>query len=156
PPGKLYLTGNGWHQVEKNRPVLAFNHYRHPESSGWGDGGGRQGMSFAEARTNPEINLYDAVARALRPEIATGRRVLLTASSAGGIERLSGLLADHGLGVPKPVKDAGDLTAIDAGVPARAVLDMPTGFSAGSLLVVTEQDILGDRLTRAISRKKKS
>ena len=155
-PGKLYLTGNGWHQVEKSRPVLAFNHYRHPESAGWADGGGRQGMTFAEARTNPDINLYDAVARALRPELAGGRRVLVTASSTGAIERLSGLLADHGLGAARPVKDAGELAAVDTGTAARAVLDLPTGFSAGPLLVVTEQDILGDRLTRAISRKKKS
>ena len=155
-PGKLYLVENGWHQVERNRPVLAFNHYRHPESAGWADAGGRAGLSFAEARTNPDINLYDAVVRALRPEIASGRSVLLTASSAGAIERLSGLIADHGLAAPKPVEHADDLAALEPGTIARAVLDLPSGFSAGKLLVVTEQDVLGDRLTRAISRKKKS
>ncbi len=36
------------------------------------------------------------------------------------------------------------------------MLNQPTGFSTDDLLVVTEQDILGDRMTRAISRKKKS
>jgi transcription-repair coupling factor (superfamily II helicase) len=155
-PSKLYLVENAWHQVEKNRMVLAFNHHRHPESAGWADAGGRPGLNFVEARTNPDINLYDAVVRALRPEIAAGRRVLLTASSAGAIERLSGLVKDHGLPKPQAVEHGADLAALGDGVLARAVLDLPGGFSAGPLLVVTEQDILGDRLTRAISRKKKS
>ena len=140
----------------KSRPVLAFNHHRHPESAGWADAGGRPGLSFAEARTNPDINLYDAVAQKLRPELASGRRVLLTASSAGAIERLSGLLKDHGLPTPRPVEHADDLAGLESGVVARSVLNFPTGFSADDLLVVTEQDILGDRMTRAISRKKKS
>src|SRR6185369_14756785 len=120
------------------------------------DAGGRPGQNFVEARTNPEVNIYDAVAKALRPELAAGRRVLLTGASAGAIERLSGLLVDHGLSAPQPVADAEELKAIDGRQATRAVLDLPTGFSAGDLLVVTEQDILSDRLTRAISRKRKS
>jgi transcription-repair coupling factor (superfamily II helicase) len=156
PPNRLYLTDNGWLQIEKNRPVLAFNHFRHPESQGWADAGGRPGLDFVEARTNPDVNIYDAVARQLRPELAAGRQVLLTGASPGAIERLSGLLVDHGLSAPRPVADAEELRAIDGGQVVRAVLDLPTGFSAGDLLVVTEQDILGDRLTRAISRKRKS
>jgi transcription-repair coupling factor (superfamily II helicase) len=156
PPSKLYLTENGWPNLQRGRPVLAFNHYRHPESSGWADGGGRSGLNFVEARTDPDINLYDAVVRALRPEVAAGRQVLVTASSAGAIERLSGLLVDHGLVAPKPVADADGVETLEKGVVARAALDLPTGFATGNLLVVTEQDILGDRLTRAISRKRKS
>jgi transcription-repair coupling factor (superfamily II helicase) len=155
-PGKLYLNENGWGQLQRNRPTLAFNHHRHPESAGWVDGGGRPALNFVEARTNPDINLYDAVATALRPELASGRRVLLTAASAGAIERLSGLLADHGLPKPQPVEHSEDLAKLGKGAVGRAVLNLPTGFSAGSLLVVTEQDILGDRLTRTISRKRKS
>jgi transcription-repair coupling factor (superfamily II helicase) len=96
------------------------------------------------------------VAQKLRPELGAGRRVLLTASSAGAIERLSGLLKDHGLSQPKAVEHGDDLAALESGVVGRAVLNLPTGFSADDLLVVTEQDILGDRMTRAISRKKKS
>ena len=155
-PARLYLAENGWHQMQKDRPVLAFNHHRHPESAGWVDAGGRPGLSFAEARTNPDINLYDAVAQKLRPELKPGRRVLLTASSNGAIERLSGLIKDHGLPAPQLVEHALDLAVLEPSVPARAVLNLPTGFSTDELLVVTEQDILGDRMTRAISRKKKS
>src|SRR4029453_17964962 len=109
--------------MQKGRPVLAFNPHRHPESAGWVDAGGRSGLSFAEARTNPDINLYDAVAQKLRPELATGRRELLTASSNCAIERLSGLIKDHGLAAAKAAEHADDLAGLETGVVARAVLN---------------------------------
>ena len=38
---------------------------------------------------------------------------LFTGGSPGAIERLSGLLVDHGLPAPQPVADAEELKAID-------------------------------------------
>ena len=156
PPSMLYLAENGWQALQKGRLVLAFNHFQGAEASGWLDAGGRPGLNFVEARTNPDVNLYEAVARSLRAELATGRTVLLTAASTGAVERLSGLLGDHGIAAQQAVAHADELAMLPRGTLARAALSLESGFSIEGLLIVTEQDILGDRLTRTVTRKRKT
>jgi transcription-repair coupling factor (superfamily II helicase) len=77
-----------------------------------------------------------------------GRRVILAAWSEGSRERLAHVLADHGL---KTVQLTGSLRAafdLKPGTTALAVWGFETGFEAGKLAVIGEQDILGDRLVR--------
>ena len=77
-----------------------------------------------------------------------GRRVMLASWSEGSRERLCHVLNDHGLTQTKPVGRLADaLSAPKDAVPV-AVWGLESGFEAGDLAVISEQDILGDRLVR--------
>ncbi len=86
--------------------------------------------------------------------------MILASYSVGSRERLAGLLADHGLSrVPlaESWQEALGLAAEvsrNGGGAALAVLPLDHGFSAPDVIVLTEQDMLGDRLVRRQRRKK--
>ena len=61
------------------------------------DLGGRRARDFAAERARPDVNLFDAVAEHLRGELAAGKRVMIAGASAGSLERLRMVLADHGV-----------------------------------------------------------
>jgi transcription-repair coupling factor (superfamily II helicase) len=155
PTDRLYLGDADWRGYAKKHLVLAFHHF------GTGsvetlEAGGSPGLNFAEARTNPDVNVYDAAAKAIRAEQQTGKRVLLTAVSQGAVERIGHLLGEHGLTKQVAVDSLAAFMAYPRDTLGRAALGLETGFNADGLLVITEQDILGDRLTRTVSRKRKS
>ncbi len=156
PVSRLHLTDNAWRNFTEARVTLALHPFQAPDEGGWLRGPGRFGKSFAEARSNPDVNLYQAVASFARAEQQQGRRVLLTAASTGALERLGHLLGEHGLSQQAPVenwKALGDLPPATLG---RAVLSLENGFATDRTIVLTEQDILGDRLIRTVARKKKA
>src|SRR3546814_13043178 len=71
-------------------------------SSGLGvrDAGGRPGLDYAEQRAALQSGgshgqIYDAVGADIERELAAGRRVVLSAFSAGAPARLANLLPDH-------------------------------------------------------------
>src|SRR3546814_1655669 len=71
-------------------------------SSGLGvrDAGGRPGLDYAEQRAALQSGgshgqIYDAVGADIERELAAGRRVVLSAFSAGALDRLANLLQEH-------------------------------------------------------------
>src|SRR6185312_14780886 len=78
--------------------------------------------------------------------------------SIGARERLGNLLADHGLKGGKQAETWQEAlgvadTARSAGV-ALVVLPLDHGFTAPGIAILTEQDMLGDRLVHRKKRKK--
>ena len=71
----------------------------------------------------------------------------------GYIVYYSGVLADHGLEGLEKVETA---WAVETGAvkASFAVLPLERGFETRDLAVISEQDILGDRLVRAGKRRK--
>ena len=103
-------------------------------------------------------NVYEAVVAHLDKLRKDGRRPILASYSGGARERLMGLLTDHGLkgakiaetwqealGVADTTKSFGT---------ALIVLPLDHGFTAPGVAVLTEQDMLGDRLIRRAKRRK--
>ena len=155
PPDRLYLTSEEWGKFEKNHNLVELSSHAVSDVGGSGlDAGGRPGRDFAEARTNPDVDLYQEVASHTLELAGRTGRALIAAYSAGARDRLSGLLSDHGDLVLTPVdtwQDAQDCRG--SAIPA-AVLPLESGFVSGDLAVITEQDILGDRLTRPRKRRR--
>ncbi|WP_267380385.1 MULTISPECIES: transcription-repair coupling factor [unclassified Sphingomonas] len=112
---------------------------------------------FAPERASG-TNIYEAVVDHLAALRKAGKRPVLASYSAGARERLGGLLKDHGLTGAKAADTwqaalAIADTAKSAGV-ALVVLPLDHGYAAPGLAVLTEQDMLGDRLIRRTKRKK--
>jgi transcription-repair coupling factor (superfamily II helicase) len=110
--------------------------------------GGRTGRNFAAERASEGANLFDAAITHLRGLRGQGKRVLVTAFTAGARERLVTLLAEHDFTDARKVDAYAEVEALPAGSVGFAVLGVEQGFETPDLAVIGEQDILGDRLVR--------
>ncbi|HUE18897.1 MAG TPA: transcription-repair coupling factor [Stellaceae bacterium] len=153
PPGLLYLDDAAWGKILGTRKVAQIAPFAAPESATVFDAGAAPGYDFSGARADPKINLFDAVKARIEIEQAAGRRALILAYSAGSAERLGTVMKDHGIAAPMPV--AGWAAFID--LPPRAlglaVLPLERGYVAESTALITEQDMLGERLARPARRR---
>jgi transcription-repair coupling factor (superfamily II helicase) len=153
-PDQLYLDDAQWTATLGARRTGALTPFDLPaESSRSVDAGGRRGGDFAEARANPKVNLFDAVRDHVGHEQEAGRRVLIVAYSRGSADRLKALLGERGV---DDIGLAGAWEDIVAMPPRRvglAVLPIEHGYRCDGVTVITEQDILGDRLARPPRRR---
>ena len=156
PPDRLYLEAGDWERALAERPVAQLSPFAAPEHQDRvADAGGRARRDFADVRAQPDGRLYDAVDAFIAAEQDAGRRVLVTGHSQGSLDRLANLLREHGLGGLAPVASWAEL----AGLPPRTVGLAPVaineGFGTAKLTVVSEQDILGERLARATAARRR-
>ncbi|HUC62574.1 MAG TPA: transcription-repair coupling factor [Alphaproteobacteria bacterium] len=159
PPERLFLDRAALEALLAERWVAHFSPFRLPEG-GEGiariDAGGRTGRDFADARANPDANLFDEVRRHIAAEEEAGRRVAIAAYSAGSRDRLATLLREHGLGRAVEVASWAELDRLPPGSVGLIVLGLEHGFVRGGLAVVSEQDILGDRLVRPARKRSRA
>ncbi|MDX8511189.1 transcription-repair coupling factor [Mesorhizobium captivum] len=118
--------------------------------------GSRHGRSFAEERADPNTNVFDVVVKHIADERAARRRVIVAGWTEGSLDRLGQILAEHHLGNLKPVATLAEVEKLEPGQAGLAVLPLESGFETDKMVVVAEQDILGDRLIRRSKRKKKA
>jgi transcription-repair coupling factor (superfamily II helicase) len=156
PPDALYLTAEEWDGRLAAQPVRAFTPFQHEAAEHVVDMGARMGRQFTAERAQDSVNLFEATANHARNLASAGKRVLFASWSEGSSERLGSMLADHGLkDVPySPYWQAAK--AADPKRPQRVVLPLETGFETEHLAVISETDILGDRLARPRRRRRAS
>jgi len=153
PPDLLYLDEESWAAALQPRRVLQLNPLRVPPGPGVVDAGGRAGRSFAPER-QAEANVFDALAAHITEKRA-GAHVVVTSFSEGARERLAGLLADHGASGVQSISTAREM-AEGAGGLYLAVWPLDAGFEAPGLTVISEQDVLGERLVGRAKRRKRA
>jgi transcription-repair coupling factor (superfamily II helicase) len=144
-PATLYLDAKEWEARVGERPSRHFTPF---QKEGAVDMGAKLGRTFVAERQQDSVNLFEATAAHATALAGAGKRVLFASWSDGSSERLGHMLADHGLTrVPfAPYWQAAK--AADPKVPQRVVLPIENGFETDNLAVISETDILGDRLAR--------
>ncbi|MEX0368029.1 MAG: transcription-repair coupling factor, partial [Ruegeria sp.] len=152
PPGLLYLDDEAWVQAVADRRVLQFNPL--PQASGPCviDVGGRIGRNFSPERQQENISLFGALADHIKERLDKGP-VLIASYSEGARERLTGLVEDEGLAEAIPVSDG---TRIGKRGLHLAVWALEHGFESPEMTVISEQDVLGDRLIRQPKKRRKA
>ena len=153
PPDRLYLDDDGWTGALARHPVIALSPFVEADAV---DAGGRGAGDFAAARRDPGVNVYDAVRDAIAADHAAGRRVAVAGFTPGSRDRLCGLLAEHGVPDLVAVESWDAVMALPQGAVAVTVLPVEHGFATESVVVLAEQDILGDRLARAPKRSRRA
>jgi transcription-repair coupling factor (superfamily II helicase) len=151
-PELLYLDDATWEGVLAPRRVLQLSVLPQSPGPGMLDAGGRIGRSFAPERQQENISLFSA----LRDHIQTlseDHSVVIASWSEGARERLRGLLTDQGL---LGAVDITDLRAVGPKGLYLLIWPLETGFTAKGLAVISEQDVLGDRLVAKPRRKRKA
>ena len=157
PTGMLFLDKSGWDAVLGTTAVVQLQPFGTPPGiKGTMDAGGRLGHDFAAERARPDVNVFDAVRDFIENLRADGRKVLVAGYSAGSRDRLLSVLADHGIQGLEPAESMEEVRRFDRHVTAMVVLGIEHGFAAPDLAVITEQDILGDRMVRPAKKKRKN
>ncbi len=160
-PDALYLSHKQWDTAIVNQSIHLASPFHEPPSDTVIDFGIDGPRDFAPERTNGD-NVYDALTAHATGLAHNERGMVLACYSKGSRDRLTGLLADHGLpgavlldswqeaqgfvGAPRKRKDEIRV--------ALVVVPLDHGFTAPNIAVLSEQDVLGDRLVRRAKRKK--
>ncbi len=156
PPERLYLDAANWKSGLAAHRVRRFEPF---QQEGGYDLGGRLGRNFAQERLLDSTNLFEAVADHAKTLSKQGKRVIFASWSDGSSERLGQMLDDHGMGKLRLAVSWADAQSFGVeGTKAkpvqRAVLPLDHGFETESLAVISETDILGDRLARPRKRRR--
>ena len=153
-PGTLYLDEKGWTGAIAPHRVLKTNAL--PQGTGPGviDAGGRIGRNFSPERQQEQVSLFGALADHIRARRAESH-VIVASYSEGARERLKGLMEDEGVLGPEEVETFRDVPE-GAGGLYLSVWPLEHGFEGKGLTVISEQDVLGDRLIRKPRRKRRA
>ena len=155
PPDKLYLSNDELQKRLADRTLIEFTPFERPESTAISFHG-RQGRSFAAERAEAGRNIYDAVRQHITDLLNIGKRVILTAWSDGSAERLATILHDHDVSNIADAKSWADVQTRDKSLVNIIVQPYEDGFETPDFALITEQDILGDRLVRRARKARKA
>ncbi len=157
PAKSLYLDGAEWAEALAGAVAHLVSPFHEPVSASVLDFDVDGPRDFAPERAAQE-NVYEAVVAHVERLRRDGRRPVLASYSTGARERLAGLLKDHGLTAMRPVETWQEALGVAGGGAtngvALIVLPLDHGFTAPGVAVLTEQDMLGDRLVRRAKRRK--
>jgi transcription-repair coupling factor (superfamily II helicase) len=150
-PETLYLARPEWDALVAARPLHQLTPFHQPASASVIDFAMEGPRDFAPERTQG-ANVYEAVVAHVADLRRARKKVVLASYSKGSRERLKGLLAEHGL--DKVAEAETWQEALGAAAPALAVIQLDHGFTGADVALLTEQDMLGDRLVRRRKRRK--
>jgi len=154
PPDALYLSTDEWRKELEERPVHRAVIFSEPDGARTVNFGFRSARDFAPERSRGD-NVYEAAAAHFKT-LSKSKRPLFAAYSEGSRSRIASILAEAGTTLKTASTWQEALGASAKGVPVAMVLPLDTGFANDELELVTEQDLLGDRLVRRRKRKKDS
>ena len=152
-PDALYLTAQDMADRLDAAPAHRITAFHEPESKTVLDFGVDGPRDFGAERASG-ANIYEAVVEHLGKLRKAGKKAILASYSVGSRDRLAGLLADHELTNTVKIDTWQEALGVGAKSVALLVLPLDHGFSGPEIALLTEQDMLGDRLVRRTKRKK--
>ncbi len=155
PPALLYLDRTGWDGMLAKSQMFAFSPFAKPDGTAGIEGGGRPAPVFAASAAGPGINVFDQLGAQTKRWHGEARRVVVAAWTRGSRERIGHLLGEHGFTTVQAdtweaVRDA-PLKSI-----ALVTLGLERGFLAEKIALISEQDLLGERISRPPRRRKRA
>ena len=157
-PASLYLKREELDAAVTAQPIHKAVIFAEPETDKVVDFGFRSARDFTPERSAGK-NTYEAAAKHFAALAKVGKRPLFAAYSEGSRSRIASIMAEAGteVALAESWQEALGMSAPKASGRAKAValvLPLDTGFSNDELELVTEQDLLGDRLVRRRNKKK--
>lgn len=159
PPEMLYLAAEDWDAaLDNGRGVVSLSPFAAPTNAPHIlDAGGAPGHDFTAARKKgDEGEPYLTLQTTIRQDQQAGRRVAVAGYTEGSRERLRSVLADHGLMKLTTVDTWGAAQDLPEDAVALVTLSLEHGFTSERASVISEQDILGERIARPTRRKRRA
>ncbi|MDU3133293.1 MAG: CarD family transcriptional regulator, partial [Bradyrhizobium sp.] len=145
---RLYLTSSEWAERLESVPLARMTPFAVPEAAGVVDIGARQGRNFAPERNDAAVNVFEAVVAHVQALQSVRKKVVIALWSEGSRDRMASMLKDHKLIHVTSVNTWRMVQATPRNETMLAVLGLETGFETDQIAIISEQDILGDRLVR--------
>ncbi len=158
-PAALYLSRAELDDRLTGWPIHRADIFAQPESASVLDFGFTSARDFtperAQAAHGGSTSMYETAARHLHAIGRAGKKPILAAYSTGSRARIAAILGEAMAPAPALADSWQEALGLAAkGRPVALVLPLETGFANAELEVLTEQDLLGDRLVRRKQRKK--
>ncbi|MDB5625807.1 MAG: transcription-repair coupling factor [Tardiphaga sp.] len=156
PPDRLYLTQDEWDNTLGDVALARLTPFAVPDNvAGVIDAGARAGRNFTPERADTSINVFEKVVAHIGELQSARKKVVVALWSEGSRDRMASMLKDHKLIHLTSVNSWRTVQATPRNETMLAVVGLDSGFETDAVAVITEQDILGDRLvrTRKSSRK---
>jgi len=147
PPDRLYLTEAEWGSRLDASALARFTPFAVP-GEGVFDAAARKGRDFAPERNDASVNVFEAVVAHVQALQAKRKKVVIALWSEGSRDRMGSMLRDHRLTNTTSVNSWRMVQATPRNETMLAVLGMESGFETDDVALISEQDILGDRLVR--------
>jgi transcription-repair coupling factor (superfamily II helicase) len=153
-PALLYLDDAAWEALIGRYRRIQLSVLPQPTGPGVLDAGGRVGRNFSAERQLENVSLFGALYDHMKVRKRDGQ-VVIASYSDGARERLQGLLEDEGAQGVILARDMRDIPEGKGGL-FLTVLALEHGFEANGLTVISEQDVLGERLIRGAKKRRKA
>lgn len=144
-PDTMFVSADVLDAALKSRAVCDLS----PYETGGTDIGAHVSRDYADVRIDPNANVYESVAQDIRAFSDDKKRIVVACFSEGSQERLRGLLTEH----DAPVLRISGKNDAEPGGAVMAVIGLDRGFALGDLVVITESDMLGERMARPGRRR---
>ncbi len=152
PPEMLYLSAVELAAQFNAHAAHELSPFAQPDSASIIDFAIAAGRDFAAERAQ-KLNIYEAVADHLKALLKSGGKAIIASYSGGARDRLKGLLSDHGAPMLTEAESWQRALGTQNAV-AMVVLPIDHGFATSEVALISEQDMLGDRLVRRQKRRK--
>jgi len=157
PPDLLYLEKGELEERVAHRSVIELSAYAPADLALEAkDAGGRLGRNFSDVRSSLDSNVYAEAASHLEALRRIKIRVVLAVVTESSGARLSKILSEHGVKGLVPVASWIETQKVKESEIAVVPLSLRRGFATDHMAVVTEQDILGERLIRSRGKRSKA
>ena len=124
PPDRLYVSPDEVGQRMPDHTAIELTPFDAPFAEGRRifHAGAKAGRSFEQERADQSANVFDAVVKHIADIRADGRKVVIAGWTAGSLDRLAQILAEHHLERLQRGRDAGRRREAEAGAggPRRA------------------------------------
>jgi transcription-repair coupling factor (superfamily II helicase) len=143
-PNSLYLAASEWRALMRDQKI----HLASPFDDAKGiDAEIITARDFAAERQAGD-DLFSAVTAHIKSQQLARKRVLILCYSEGSRDRLAGLLAEHGIEAPTFIKNFATVQGLPPQQVMLGVVPLEHGYVTPDISLLTEQDILGERLVR--------
>ncbi len=156
-PDRLYLAEGEWREHLENSALARLTPFVAPDTDAQTiDVGAHAGHNFATERNTPNTNVFEAVTKHVNALQSAGRRALIALWSEGSRERMGHVLVEHGLHNLTPVASWPQALALPRHQTALAILGIEAGFETADVALISEEDILGERLVGSRRQNKRA
>ena len=159
PPEELYLTEKDWSESLASASCrYQFTPFEPPstDSAPVISVEGKVAQTFATERAEEGGNVFAAFRDRADALSSAGRRVVVACWSRGSLERLTSILRENGVAQIVEAETWDGVLAHAPGIVTMVVLGLEAGFLTPEFAVISEQDILGDRLVRRTRKQRRA
>ena len=157
PINSMFLSKEEWNTKIQRHSVTYLNAFN--IESGIGaqfNFHGKKGKNFSNERRSDEIGLFDTVSEHMKEHIGLGKRVVVACQTRGSRDRLQKLLHEYAVKNITNCEDWKGIFSASPGSVCLIIFPLQTGFEIDDLTLISEGDVLGDRLSRGGKSKRKA